>query len=106
MKQLVMDAETREMRLVYTDLWDGQHEHTEYRVMSDRTGGHVLRNLPDYDGAQVYGQAPDLYVKRGPWGERTVPVWTEPVAVGPTVKTPCPRASNARRKCSLCEVTP
>lgn len=101
-KTLVMDAETREMRLVYADLWDGQHERTEYRVVSDRAGGHVLRDLPDYDGAQVHGHAPGLYVKRGPWGELTVPVWTEETPVGPTVKTPCPRAANARRKCALC----
>ena len=69
--------------------------------MSDRVGGHVVRNMPDFDGWPVVGNAPDLYV----WtqdGYRRVPVWTEPTAIGLTVKTPCPKAVNARRKCALC----
>lgn len=102
-KTLVMDPETREMRLIYTDTWDGQHERTEYRVLSDRAGGRVLRGLEDFDGKQVHGHAPNLYVKLGPWGERTAPVWTEDAPVRPTVKIPCSRATNRRRKCQLCQ---
>lgn len=102
-KTLVMDAETREMRLVYTDLWNGQHERTEYRVTSDRIGGHVLRNLPDFDGRQVYGTVPGLYLKT-PSGFGEIPVWTEQTAIGPTVKTPCRRlaSKSGRARCELC----
>jgi hypothetical protein len=101
-KFLSHDEESGELLLVYTDLWNGQHERTEYRVLSARAGGHVLRNLPDLDGKDVQGTAPDLYVRLGPWGERTVPVWTEDRATGPTVKVLCPKATNARSKCSRC----
>ena len=101
-KYLSTDEATGGLRLVYEDLWDGQHERTEYRVMSDRTGGHQLRNMQDLDDREVYGCAPALYVKLGPWGEQTVPVWTEETAVGVTVKTPCAKAASRRRKCALC----
>jgi hypothetical protein len=93
-------TETGELRLVYTDLWEGQHERTEYRATSARVGGHVLRNLPEHDGTQVYGNVPGLYIK-APMGGH-IPVWTEETAIGPTVKTPCPRATNSRKKCALC----
>ena len=101
-KFLSHDEASGELRLVYADLWDGQHERTEYRVMSERTGGHPLRNMQDMDGREVFGHAPDLHIKLGPWGERTAMVWTEERAIGPTVKTPCPKAGNRRRKCALC----
>ena len=100
-KFLSHDAETRELRLVYTDLWDGQHERTEYRVTSDRVGGHVVRNRADLDGTPILGTVPGLYF-RNPLGRGETLVWTEETAVGVTVKTPCPRAANARRKCTLC----
>jgi len=99
-KTLVMDPETREMRVVYADLWDGQHERTEFRVTAER-GGPVVRNRPEWDGATVDGTVPGLYVKAlVPDGR--FPVWTEETAVGPTVKVPCPKATNPRRKCALC----
>jgi hypothetical protein len=98
-KYLQYDPETRELRLVYTDLWDGQHEQTEYRVTGSR-GGDVVRSRPDLDGEPVLGTVPGLYIE-GPQGA-AIPVWTQDAAVGPTVKTPCPKASNARRKCGLC----
>ena len=100
-KFLALDTASSEMRLVYTDLWAGQHERTEYRVTSERTGGHVLRNLPDFDGATVHGTAPDLYIRNAITGGH-IPVWTEATAIGPTDKTPCPRAASPRRKCPLC----
>ena len=100
-KQLRHDQETGELRLVYTDLWDGMHERTEYRVMSDRVDGRPVRGRADLDGTPVMGTAPDLCI-RNPSGFGQTPVWTEPVATGPTDKTPCPRAANARRKCELC----
>ena len=100
-KTLVMDDATREMRVVYTDLWDGQHERTEYRVISGRGDSHVVRNMPEFDGRPVLGTSPSLYVKSAD-RFRDIPVWTQEVAVGPTVKTTCPKASNPRRKCALC----
>ena len=61
-KFLAHDAETGELRLVYTDLWDGQHERTEYRVTGGRGGG-VLRNHADLDGREVFGTVPGLFIK-------------------------------------------
>jgi hypothetical protein len=90
------DSETGELRLVYTDLWRGQHERTEYRVTATR-GGDVVRNRPDLDGWLVRGNVPGLYIRK----HVDMPVWAQEVPVGETVKTPCPRAANARRKCSL-----
>lgn len=101
-KTLAHDPETRELRLVYTDLWEGQHERTEYRVTSGRGGG-PLRNMADWDGLAVFGTVPGLYVL-GADGWTQIHVWTEETAIGPTVKTPCPRAANARRKCALCDI--
>lgn len=98
-KFLAHDAETRELRLVYTDLWRGEHERTEYRVVSAR-GGEPVHNMAEWAGTPVHGTVPGLYV-RGAFGSQ-VPVWTEETAIGPTVKTPCPKATNNRRKCALC----
>ena len=100
-KFLAHDAESGELRLVYTDLWDGQHERTEYRVTGGRGGG-VLRNHADFDGREVFGTVPGLYIK-SPLGQ-PVPVWTQEVAIGPTVKTPCRRQASrsGRAKCTLC----
>lgn len=103
-KYLRHDSETRELRLVYTDLWRGQHEHTEYRV-TDCRGGDVVRNRADLDGQSVSGGLPDLYVDR-PWPHNVMRVWAEEAPVVPTVKTPCPKAANLRRKCALCAVRP
>ena len=109
-KYLEHNSETGELRLVYVDLWDGQHERTEYRV-TDMRGGAPLRggHWASMDGRAVSGHAPDLYLKPvGPFSaaDRAPRVWTEERAVGPTVKTPCPRATNARRKCALCASVP
>ena len=100
-KQLQHDSDTGELRLVYTDLWDGNHERTEYRVMSDRVDGRPVRNRADLDGTPVLGNVPSLYI-RNPSGFGETLIWTEQVATGPTVKTPCPAAANARRKCAEC----
>jgi hypothetical protein len=100
------DAEAQELRLVYTDLWRGEHERTEYRV-TDMRGGDPLRGkaFAEMDGREVTGTAPDLWLKPRGTVQATdfVPrVWTESKPVVPTVKTPCPRAANPRRKCGLC----
>jgi hypothetical protein len=102
-KFLAHDPESRELRLVYTDLWNGQHERTEYRVTGGRSGD-VLRNHADLDGREVFGTVPGLYIK-GAVGGTTIAVWTQETAVGPTVKTPCRRAASksGRAKCKLCE---
>lgn len=97
-KTLVMDADTREMRVRYHDTWNGNHEVTEYRV-TDVRGGDAVHNLPDYAGLPVLGTVPGLYI-RPVYTE--IPVYTQETAVGPTVKTPCPKATNRRRKCTLC----
>lgn len=99
-KQLVHDTAAGELRLVYTDLYNGQHERTEYRVTNSRVDGSVIRTRQDLDGVAVHGTAPDLWIS-APLGQH-IPVWTEQVAVGPTVATPCPRVANRRKRCDLC----
>jgi len=100
-KRLEHDAATGQLLLVYTDLWDGQHERTAYRVTGERSG-RPLRGSQwaEYDGRPVFGTLPGLYVRNGD-GSHTA-VWTEETATGPTEKTPCRKAGNARRKCALC----
>lgn len=99
-KFLHHDTQTRELRLVYADLWRGNHERTEYRVTDARTNGRVVRNMPDLDGTPVHGTMPNLYIK-GMHGH-TRYVWPQETSVGPTVKVPCPKAVDARRTCDLC----
>lgn len=99
-KYLSHDAESGKLRLVYDDYWQGNHERTEYMVMDARAGGDPVRHRADLDGTPVHGLVPSLYIK-GPHGQQAL-IWAEEVPLGPVVKTPCPRASNARRKCSLC----
>ena len=91
------DEASGELRLVMTDLWDGQHERTEYHVVN--SDGKPLRNRGELDGQQVYGRAGDWYVK--PTG-REVRVNTDPGERAATVRTACPKAENRRRKCALC----
>jgi hypothetical protein len=100
-KTLVHDAETGELRVRYHDVWQGNHEVTEYRVTDMRGGGDVVRNRPDLDGRPVLGMVPSLYyrIQRAPWDVR---IWAEETPAGETVTTPCPKAANARRKCALC----
>jgi hypothetical protein len=62
-KTLRHDASTGELRLVYTDLWNGQHERTEYRVTGEREGGRPVRNRPELDGTPVLGTVPGLYIR-------------------------------------------
>jgi hypothetical protein len=98
-KFLSHDTASGELRLVFTDLWDGQHERTEYRVIDDE--GRPLRRQQERDGAQVYGQAANWHIK-GPAGNY-IRFVTEQTATGPTVQTPCPKTANRRRKCDLCQ---
>lgn len=103
-KTLVMDPDTRQMLVRYTDLWNGHHEVTDYRVTDRRDAGAPVRNRGDMDnliGLPVLGTSPDLYVKPAPGGYITR-IWTDQIPTGPTVKTPCPKAGNARRKCEAC----
>ena len=104
-KYLRHDDESGELHLVYADLWQGNHEVTEYRVMNRYDDGgsdlRVIRGRPDLDGTVVHGTAPDLWIRTGPMSLQ-YPVYTEAGARSVPVKTPCPRASNARRKCALC----
>ena len=91
------DEASGELRLVMADLWDGQHERTEYHVVN--SDGTPYRRGAEFDGLQVYGHAGSWYVK--PMG-REVRVNTLPGERAETVKTPCPKAENRRRKCQLC----
>lgn len=91
------DTASGELRLVMTDLWDGQHERNEYTVIN--SDGKPLRRGSEYDGLQVYGRPGEWYVK--PAG-REIRVNTLPGQQSETTRTPCPKAENRRRKCALC----
>ena len=91
------DEASGELRLVMTDLWEGQHERTEFRVVN--SDGTPLRRGKEFDGLQVYGRAGAWYVK--PLGHE-VRVNTAIGERAVTTQTPCPKAENRRRKCTLC----
>lgn len=92
------DAETGELLLVMADLWDGQHERTEFRVANG--DGKPLTGHEDMDGRKVLGRAGDWYVKTE-FGVR-IPVRVMPGERAEVQRTPCPKATSPRRKCALC----
>jgi hypothetical protein len=103
---LHIDEETRELRLVITDLADAYHERTEFRVLG--SDGRVLRGMAAWghlDGRRVeYDGRFHLAPERHEYGatyRRTYLDLQEP-AIGLTEKVRCPRASNRRRRCDLC----
>lgn len=94
------DTDARELRLVMDDLWDGQHEHSEYRVPNTAKDR-------DFDGKEVRWDAAQArhYVQLGNnWtGPRAyLEVDDSPPVV--STKTPCPRLSSrsGRAKCQAC----
>lgn len=103
-KHLEIDQETREVRLVMLDLYDGWHERDEFRVVSDRTGEVVHERTPgEWDhllGLPVHGTAGNWYIYRPPHADTIVRV--QHTAVGPTAKAECRRNGHPRRKCQLC----
>jgi hypothetical protein len=111
---LHIDEETRELRLVITDLADGMHERTEFRVLG--SGGRVLRGMERWghlDGVAVasdrtgselrYYCAPRARVHPAiAYPSERIYFEVEPRAVGITEKVRCPRATNRRRRCERC----
>jgi hypothetical protein len=103
---LHIDEQTRELRLVITDLADGHHERTEFRVLG--SDGKVLRGVEQWrhlDGRRVeydgrFSLVPERY-EYGAAFRRTYLYLQEP-AIGLTEKVRCPRATNQRRRCDLC----
>ena len=95
------DEASGELRLVMTDLWDGQHERTEFRVID--SDGRPVRRGQDYDGLTAYRDSfGGHYAKIGPM-RREMPFKTEKHAVADS-KTPCRRlaSKSGRAKCALC----
>ncbi len=93
------DSDSGELRLVMTDYWEGQHERTEFRVIND--DGTTVRRGQEFDGLAAYRFGSVWQARRNsaaPWITFSV----QPRAIGETVKTPCPKAANRRRKCALC----
>jgi hypothetical protein len=102
---LHIDEKTHELRLVITDLADGHHERTEFRVLG--SDGRVLRGVAwghlegrrvEYDGR--FSLVPERH-EYGATFRRTYLDLQEP-AIGVTAKVRCPRATNRRRRCDLC----
>ena len=99
------DPDSGELRLVFTDLWNGQHERTEYRVVND--DGRLVRRRDDLDGLPAHRDpAGGWYIKIGPsHSQRDIKLRTEHQAVTATIKTPCRRlaSKSGRAKCALCQ---
>ncbi|TMC03522.1 MAG: hypothetical protein E6J41_27230 [Chloroflexi bacterium] len=103
---LHIDEETRELRLVITDLADGMHERTEFRVLG--SDGRVLRGVERWghlDGRRVeYDDRFFLAPERFEYGasfRRTYLDLQEP-AIGVTEKVLCRRIGDRRRRCEFC----
>ena len=93
------DEASGELRLVMTDLWNGQHERTEFRVIND--DGTTVRRGQEFDGLTAHRFGSVWQTRRNstaPWMSFSV----EQRATGETVKVPCRKAENRRRKCTLC----
>ena len=93
------DEGERELRLVARDFWNGIHEQTEYRV-KDGKGAHAAR----FDGWQVTSAGIGAPFYAAPRGERDHQMLIE--AIDPSVlvdRVTCPKVSNRRRKCSVCD---
>lgn len=104
-RRVIAEGEAGQLLVVITDLWQGEHERTEYRVTGSDRLPVMARHFPEAVGLPVescWGPAGhEWYVRVGPFKTR-VDVHTEETAAGPTVRTPCPKAANPRRKCQLC----
>jgi hypothetical protein len=95
------DEEAHQLKLVLTDLWDGQHERTEYPLAGQTARGREL------DGARVTGNGyaePYRAVTGTGIMQRRVQFDTVPGYRAQTVKTPCRRlaSKSGRAKCALC----
>ena len=96
---LQRDSDSGQLMLVMADYWQGQHERTAYDVVG--ADGDPIRRRPELDGSAVHGSAHSGWYVKTPHGAQ-VPVWTLPGQRATTERTPCPRAENKRRKCTLC----
>ena len=96
------DSETGRLMLVMSDLWNGQHEETRYTVADPY--GNVVRRRQDLDGVTVAasGLHDGVYYARPGGVARSLPFRTLAGEKSETVRTPCRKAGNARRKCALC----
>ena len=106
---LHIDEETHELRLVITDLFDGMHERTEFRVLG--SDGDVLRGAEAWghlEGHRVEFDSRRFYLAPEPGGYggsfRRTYLDTQERAIGITVKVRCPRATDRRRRCGLCRI--
>ena len=94
------------LRLVILDLYEGQHERDEFRVVGSDDRPVRASAFPEAVGLAVeheWGPAEgEYYVRMGGFGTR-VRVHIEPTAIGPAERTACPRTQSKRRKCDLCK---
>ena len=102
-RTLRYDEETRELRVVLTDYWKGEHMHYEYRVVGD--DGQPLRGERHrgWDGRQVGWNHARYYVEpnREYFGQPAIYFDTEQKPVV-AEETACPRWTNRRRRCDVC----
>lgn len=98
---LSQDEASGELRLVFTDLWDGMHERTEFRVIN--SDGSPIRRYGHLNGVPAYHGAGCHYIRVD---GQDVPFQVE-TGVMPTEKTVCRRlaSKSGRAKCLLCEIT-
>lgn len=96
------DAETGQLRMVFTDLWRGQHETTEFVVIGD--DGSPVRRGQHFDGMTVGGDIPGEHYITDRLTGRRIYFKVAQTAVSET-KTACRRmaSKSGRAKCALCQ---
>ncbi len=94
------DSETGRLLLVIVDYWKGQHERTEFHVVGE--SGRPVRGQAHLDGLPAYHDAAGTWWVRMGGGRPPVPFAVKAGERSETERTPCPRAENKRRKCTLC----
>ena len=99
-RYLRYDPDARQLMLVLTDLYRGQHERTEYPL-----AGNTSRGL-EFDGARVTGNGyaePYRAITGTGIMQRRIPFDVEP-APQVTTRTPCRRlaSKSGRARCALC----
>jgi hypothetical protein len=91
------DPEAGELRMVFSQLDHGEHDHREWRVLSE--GRRVRHPNPAIVGCRVREVVDRPYVMVGVGTPVFLTTEAEPVLVE---RVPCPRTTNRRERCPHC----
>lgn len=94
------DTDAGLLYLVMADYYSGQHERTAYTVIND--DGTPVRRGAEFDGLAAYREPSGIYRTRRSSSAGWMYFRTMAGERSATERTPCPRATNRRRKCAIC----